>query len=90
MKVISVMNVTAVYLPEETNAAAVIAANVLFILLFISVPLISHQVTSGGSMSGIGSAVVGVGTAFIARYITTPAQLPKNKPAAAGGGTNYK
>ncbi|MFH1799970.1 MAG: hypothetical protein ABH891_03875 [Candidatus Omnitrophota bacterium] len=90
MKVISVMNVTAVYLPEETNAAAVIAANVLFILLFISVPLISHQITSGGSMSGIGSAVVGVGTAFIARYITTPAQLPKNKPAATGGGTNYK
>ncbi len=90
MKVISVMNVTAVYLPDETNAAAVIAANVLFILLFISVPLISHQITSGGSMSGIGSAVVGAGTAFIARYITTPAQLPKNKPAAAGGGTNYK
>ncbi len=90
MKVISVMNVIAIYLPEETNAAAVIAANVLFILLFISVPLISHQITSGGSMSGIGSAVVGAGTAFIARYITTPAQFPKNKPAGAGGGTNYK
>ncbi len=90
MKVISVMNVIAIYLPEETNAAAVIAANVLFILLFISVPLISHQITSGGSMSGIGSAVVGAGTAFIARYITTPAQFPKNKPAGAGGGTKYK
>ena len=90
MKVISVMNVIAIYLPEETNAAAVIAANVLFILLFISVPLISHQITAGGSISGIGSAVVGAGTAFIARYITTPAQFSKNKPAGAGGGTKYK
>jgi hypothetical protein len=90
MKVISVMNLTAVYLPEETNAAAVIAANVLFILLFISVPLISHQITSAGSMGGMGSAVVGFGTAFIARYAARSAQLPKNKPAAAGGGTKYK
>ena len=90
MKVISGMNLTAVYLPEETNAAAVIAANVLFILLFISVPLISHQITSGGSMGGMGSAVVGVGTAFIARYAARSAQLPKNKPATAGGGTKYK
>ena len=90
MKVISSMNLTAVYLPEETNAAAVIAANVLFILLFVSVPLISHQITSGGSMGGMGSAVVGFGTAFIARYVARSAQLPKNKPAGAGGGTKYK
>jgi len=90
MKVISVMNVIAIYLPEETNAAAVIAANVLFILLFISVPLISHQITSSGSISGLGSAVVGIGTAFIAKYVTMPAKPPQNKPAPAGGGTNYK
>jgi transposase len=90
MKVISVMNVIAIYLPEETNAAAVIAANVLFILLFISVPLISHQITSSGSISGLGSAVVGIGTAFIAKYVAMPARPPQNKPAPAGGGTNYK
>lgn len=89
MKVISVMNVTAVYLPEETNAAAVIAANVLFILLFISVPLISHQIISGGSISGVGTAVVGIGTAFISRYITAPVFFPKNKPALQGG-NHYK
>lgn len=89
MKVISVMNVTAVYLPEETNSAAVVAANVLFILLFISVPLISHQVTSSGSLSGLGSAVVGIGTAFVARYVTAPGRTPKPGPAAAGGG-GYK
>ncbi len=89
MKVISVMNVIAVYLPEETNSAAVIAANVLFILLFISVPLISNQVTSGGSISGLGSAVVGLGTAFVARYVTTSAKGSAPNPAQAGGGT-YK
>ena len=90
MKVISVMNVIAIYLPEETNAAAVIAANVLFILLFISVPLISHQITSSGSISGLGSAVIGIGTAFISKYAAMPVRPPQNKPAPAGGGTNYK
>jgi len=90
MKVISVMNVTAVYLPQETNAAAVIAANVLFILLFISVPLISHQITSSGSISGLGSAVVGIGTAFIAKYAVTPHRSSQTRPAPSGGGTNYK
>ena len=89
MKVISTMNVIAVYLPEETNSAAVIAANVLFILLFISVPLISNQVTSGGNISGLGAAVVGIGTAFIARYVTTQARGTTPNPAQAGGGT-YK
>ncbi len=89
MKVISTMNVIAVYLPEETNSAAVIAANVLFILLFISVPLISNQVTSGGNISGLGSAVVGIGTAFVARYVTTQARGTTPNPTQAGGGT-YK
>ena len=89
MKVISVMNVTAVYLPEETNSAAVVAANVLFILLFISVPLISHQITSSGSLSGLGSAVVGIGTAFVARHVMTPTR-PANPGPATAGGTGYK
>jgi hypothetical protein len=89
MKVISVMNVTAVYLPEETNSAAVVAANVLFILLFISVPLISHQITSSGSLSGLGSAVVGIGTAFVARYVTAPARTAKTTQPATGG-AGYK
>ncbi len=88
MKVISVMNLTAIYLPEETNGAAVVAANVLFILLFISVPLISHQITSSGSLSGIGSAVVGITTAFAAKSIVKPRQFDKgntsNLPASGG------
>jgi len=89
MKVISVMNVIAVYLPQETNSAAVIAANVLFILLFISVPLISNQVTSSGNISGLGSAVVGLGTAFVAKHVMTPAKGAAPYAGRAGTGT-YK
>jgi hypothetical protein len=86
MKVISVMNLTSIYLPQETNTASVFAANILFILLFISVPIIAHQITSGGTLSGLGSAVIGIGTAFIARTITS--QRPKlTKPGQIPQGT---
>ncbi|MDP2643553.1 MAG: hypothetical protein Q8P24_01295 [Desulfobacterales bacterium] len=71
MKVISTMNITSIYLPKETNSAAIFAANILFILLFISVPLIAHQITNRGSLSGLGSAVIGIGTAFVTRTIIT-------------------
>lgn len=90
MKVISAMNIMAVYLPEETNSAAVVAANVLFILLFISVPLISHQITSSGSLSGLGSAVVGIGTAFAAKYVASVPPRPVNPAAAGPAGEGYK
>lgn len=69
MKVIATMNLTSIYLPQETNSASVFAANILFILLFISVPLISHQITSSGSLSGLGSAVIGLGTAFVTKNL---------------------
>lgn len=74
MKVISAMNITSIYLPKETNSAAIFSANILFILLFVSVPLISHQITSrNGSLSGLGSAVLGIGTAFATRTLISNA-----------------
>src|SRR3989338_7957920 len=91
MKVISVMNLTSIYLPQETNTASVFAANILFILLFISVPIIAQQITSGGTLSGLGSAVIGIGTAFIARTITS--QRPRFKkpdPGTSGNKGGYK
>lgn len=69
MKVIATMNLAAIYMPKETNSASIFAANILFILLFISVPLISHQITSSGSLSGLGSAVIGIGTAFVTKNL---------------------
>jgi hypothetical protein len=91
MKVISTMNITSIYLPRETNSAAVFAANILFILLFISVPLIAHQITSGGTLSGLGSAVLGIGTAFVTRTIIAnafrrPGGWPGTVTTQGGGG----
>ncbi len=89
MKVISTMNVTSIYVPRETNSASVFAANILFILLFISVPLISHQVTSSGTLSGLGSAVIGLGTAFVTRsFIQNVFRRPQERfqrPSQAQG-----
>ncbi len=80
MKVISTMNLTSVYLPQETNMVSVFSANVLFILLFISVPIIAQQMTSGGTLSGLGTAVMGIGTAFITKALTVR-RPPSNKPS---------
>lgn len=67
MKVVSVMNLTAVYLPDETNNLSVLAANILFVLLFIAVPLIANMITSGGSISALGSGIIGITTALVTR-----------------------
>ncbi|OGW69663.1 MAG: hypothetical protein A2036_01780 [Omnitrophica bacterium GWA2_50_21] len=90
MKVISTMNLISVYLPKESNSAAVLAANLLFIILFISVPVISHQITRGGSLSGLGSAVVGIGTAFIAKFATRSMHHQNPSPASGAGTQGYK
>ena len=95
MKVISTMNLTAVYSPGEVNSASVLAANLLFIILFISVPLISNQITRGGSLSGLGTAVMGFGTAFAARFVTRsvshhPHHSPKSMPPKGAGNPGYK
>jgi len=88
MKVISTMNLTAVYQPENTNQAAVLAANLLFILLFIFVPVITHQITSGGTVNSTASAVLGIGTAFVTRHIARASQL--RLPARASQNENKK
>ena len=95
MKVISTMNLTAVYSPGEVNSASVLAANLLFIILFISVPLISNQITRGGSLSGLGTAVVGLGTAFAAKFVTRsvthhPHHSPQAMPTKGAGNPGYK
>ena len=95
MKVISTMNLTAVYSPQEANSASVLAANLLFIILFISVPLISNQITRGGSLSGLGTAVVGLGTAFAAKFVTRsvthhPHHSPQAMPTKGAGNPGYK
>ena len=60
LKVISTMNLTAIYYTENVNNVAVFAANILFIVLLILVPLISKQIVSGGTVGGSGSIALGV------------------------------
>ncbi|HOW59116.1 MAG TPA: hypothetical protein PLO78_05255 [Candidatus Omnitrophota bacterium] len=70
LKVISTMNLTAIYFAQDSNSLSVFAANILFIVLFILVPLISRQVVSGaGSLGGVGSIALGAVTAFLAKHI---------------------
>lgn len=70
LKVISTMNLTSIYFPENSNAVAVFAANLLFIVLFILVPLISKQLVSrAGSLGGVGSIALGAVTAFLAKHL---------------------
>ncbi len=91
MKVISTMNLASIYLPTETNSAAIFAANILFILLFISVPLISHQITTSGSLSGLGSAMIGIGTAFATKnLISRVSRKPDMKPNTTRPQGGYK
>ena len=91
MKVVSVMNLTAIYLTDETNFLAILAANVLFIMLFVLVPLLSNQFVSGGNLSGLGSIAIGAVTAVATRFIVRPIfQNPKPKQTEAGGDSGYK
>lgn len=82
MKVISTMNIAALYFnPTQINTVSVIAANCLFILLFVSVPVISHLITSGSSISSLGTAVVGLTTAFVVKkVIPRLKEIPKAFP----------
>jgi hypothetical protein len=70
LKVISTMNLTAIYFAQDANSLSVFAANILFIVLFILIPLISRQIVSGaGSLGGAGSIALGVVAAFLAKRI---------------------
>ncbi|HOW87318.1 MAG TPA: hypothetical protein PKV84_01505 [Candidatus Omnitrophota bacterium] len=90
MKVVSVMNLTAIYLTEETNFMMILAANVLFIVLFVLVPLLSNQFVSGGNLSGLGSIALGAFTAVATRYIIPKTPSSSKPQTPAGGGAGYK
>jgi len=96
MKVISVMNLTAIYASEDTNFLVVLTANIVFIVLFILVPIMTNQFVGGPSIGGLGSVVLGTVAALTGRYIIRPATQGNrfaNKAGAAStpssGGT-YK
>lgn len=89
MKVVSVMNLTAIYLTDETNFLMILAANVLFIVLFVLVPFIANQFVSGKNLSGLGSIALGTFTAIATRFVTQRAPRTP-EPAKGAGGGGYK
>ncbi len=91
MKVVSVMNLTAVYLADDTNFLMILAANILFIVLFVLVPLLSNQFVSGGNLSGLGSIALGAVTAVATRGIVRSVSGPRRpgNPTSPQGGS-YK
>lgn len=89
MKVVSVMNLTAIYLTDETNFLMILAANVLFIVLFVLVPFIANQFVSGKNLSGLGSIALGTFTAIATRFVSK--HTPRTpEPARGAGGGGYK
>jgi len=97
MKVISVMNLTAIYASEDTNFLVVLTANIVFIVLFILVPIMTNQFVGGPGIGGLGSVVLGTVAALTGRYLIRPAtsgsrfanQPGSAAPAPNSGGT-YK
>lgn len=73
MKVISVMNLTAIYASEDTNFLVVLTANIVFIVLFILVPIMTNQFVGGPGIGGLGSVVLGTVAALTGRYLIRPA-----------------
>jgi hypothetical protein len=90
MKVVSVMNLTSIYLTDETNFMMILAANVLFIVLFVLVPLLSNSLVSGKSLGGLGSIALGTFAAIATRYVIPKTPAPPKPGNPSGGGAGYK
>lgn len=90
MKVVSVMNLTSIYLTEETNFMMILAANVLFIVLFMLVPLLSNSFVSGKSLGGLGSIALGTFAAIATRYVIPKIPASPKPGNPSGGGAGYK
>ncbi len=90
MKVISVMNLTAIYASDETNLLVVFTANIVFIVLFILVPIMTHQFVGSPSISGLGSVVLGTVAALSGRYLIRPLTSTNRAATAAGKQRSFR
>ena len=63
VRIVSYMNILALYNLDHVNTVSVVTANVLFVLMFIFTPAITSTLITEGNIGTIGSAVVGIATA---------------------------
>lgn len=62
VRIISYMNLLAIYNLNHVNTVSVITANVLFVLLFVFTPVITSTLITEGSIGTVGSAMIGIAT----------------------------
>jgi hypothetical protein len=62
IRIVSFMNLLAIYNLDHVNMVSVITANVLFVLMFIFIPVITSSLIGEGSIGTIGSTMIGIAT----------------------------
>lgn len=69
VRIVSYMNLMAIYTLPKTNAVSIITANVLFIILFVFTPMVTRSLICEGSIGHVGSTMMGMATATTAMLI---------------------
>lgn len=62
VRIVSYMNLLAIYNLDHVNTISIVTANVLFVILFVFTPLITSILITEGSIGTIGSTVIGIAT----------------------------
>ncbi len=62
VRIVSYMNLLALYNLDHVNTISIVTANVLFILLFVFTPVITSTLITEGSIGTIGSTMIGIAT----------------------------
>ena len=62
VRIISYMNLLAIYNLDKVNTISIVTANVLFVLMFVFTPAITSTLITEGSIGTIGSTMIGIAT----------------------------
>ncbi len=62
VRIVSYMNLLAIYNLDHVNTISIVTANVLFVILFVFTPAITSTLITEGSIGTIGSTMIGIAT----------------------------
>ena len=62
IRIVSYMNLLAIYNLDHVNTISIVTANVLFVILFVFTPAITSILITEGSIGTIGSTMIGIAT----------------------------
>ena len=63
VRIVSYMNLLAIYNLDHVNTISIVTANVLFVLMFVFTPAITASLITEGSIGSIGTTMIGIATA---------------------------